>query len=92
MANPTAKSYNGTAMSSGGGWINSTYDDLLAVWDAYNGTGTGTGTAAAGIWNTAAIWSQSVSTAGSHFVVNMGTGSVSSVSDTTAMYAVLKVV
>jgi uncharacterized delta-60 repeat protein len=32
----------GSPASSGSTAINPTYDDLLAVWDAYNGTGTGT--------------------------------------------------
>jgi hypothetical protein len=32
---------SGTAVSGPG--VNDTYDDLLAIWDAYNGSGTGTG-------------------------------------------------
>jgi hypothetical protein len=36
-------SVGGSPASAGSNGVNSTYDDLLAIWDAYNGTGTGTG-------------------------------------------------
>jgi hypothetical protein len=36
------QSHNGTAVNDGQ-TINTTYDDLLAVWDAHNGTATGSG-------------------------------------------------
>ena len=65
----------GTAVGSataanGSNAVNATYDDLLAVWDAYNGTGTGVsyanGTPSG--WQTSYYWSATSSASGHAYV------------------------
>jgi hypothetical protein len=63
---------NGTAVN-GGAVNNATYDDLLAIWDAHNGSGTGTGGAGtpAG-WSNGFLWSATPTASGHAFVTNTG--------------------
>ena len=66
----------GTAASLNSTTVNATYNDLLAVWDAYNGGGTGTGTNGmpAG-WGALDYWSATPSASG-HAYVSLRDGSV----------------
>ena len=55
--------------SNGSTAANATYNDLLAIWDAYNGTGTGTfdnGTPSG--WQAFAYWSATPSASGHAYV------------------------
>ena len=70
----------GTAVTGGG--VNPTYDGLLAIWDAYNGTGTATGVAGVptGWGNGAVYWSATSSPSG-HAHVHLNNGTVHDYSD-----------
>ena len=62
--------------TTGSNAVNATYNDLLAVWDAYNGTGTGVianGTPSG--WQASAYWSATPSASG-HAIVNLNLGYV----------------
>ncbi|MEI6762411.1 MAG: hypothetical protein WCO22_18370, partial [Betaproteobacteria bacterium] len=86
----------GTAVGSataadGSNAVNSTYDDLLAVWDAYNGTGTGTVISGAPSgWQANLYWSATSSTSG-HANVGLHTGYVFDYADDAGLYVVLQV-
>jgi hypothetical protein len=87
----------GTAYSDAGATTNgttSTYDGLLAVWDAYNGTSTsttGNGTPPGWI-NGPYLSATPVSTVDTHFIFQPGNGTFSSgSSDTTLAYVALVV-
>jgi hypothetical protein len=78
--------HNGTAIATDG-VNNPTYDDLLAIWDAFNGAGTGDGSGAGGLpglpagWPTGGTdsmyWSSSVAPAtGTHMGLNLYYGFV----------------
>ncbi len=89
-ASPINLYKNGTAVNSGS-VNNPTYDDLLAIWDAHNGSGTGTGTA--GIppgWNGNDYWSATPSAWG-HAFVSLDIGYVLDVADTNSYYVALQV-
>ena len=72
----------GTAVGSatpanGRNVANATYNDLLAVWDAYNGTGVGS-TAISGTpsgWQANSYWSATPSSASRHAYVSLSDGS-----------------
>jgi len=54
---------------------NATYNDLLAVWDAHNGTGTGTSiNGIPSAWASGQYWSASSSFAGSHYDLYLNGG------------------
>ena len=81
----------GTAVTGGG--VNPTYDGLLAIWDAYNGSGTGTYQTAdlPTDWSTSFYWSATPSPSG-HANVNLNNGNVNDNSDSNnnnAAYQVL---
>jgi hypothetical protein len=86
----------GTAVGSasaanGSNAVNATYDDLLAVWDAYNGTGTGTGdTGTPSGWRAGYYWSAS-SWASGHAAVGLVTGYVNAYYDDSTRYVALQV-
>ncbi len=88
----------GTAVGSatvtagnGSNAVNATYDGLLAVWDAYNGTGTGTGaTGTPSGWQTSYYWSATSSASG-HAGVYLGNGGVNDHLDGTDRYVALQV-
>jgi hypothetical protein len=90
---------NGTEYSDAGATTNGTssnsYDSLLAVWDAYNGTGTGTGadgTPPGWFSGNVEYWSASPGTsADTHVAVQLASGAVASTSDTTLAYVALVV-
>jgi hypothetical protein len=87
----TGANPNGTAVSLNTTTNNPTYNDLLAVWDAYNGGGTGTpinGTPAG--WNSFLYWSATPSNSG-HIDVNLITGHVSAFADVFADCVALQV-
>lgn len=82
----------GSPTSSGSTAINSTYDDLLAIWDAYNGVGTGTksnGTPPDWLDNTY-YWSATPSTTG-HTIVQISGGFVALGKDSYTDYVALEV-
>lgn len=82
----------GSPTSSGSAAINSTYDDLLAIWDAYNGVGTGTksnGTPPGWLDNTY-YWSATPSTTG-HTIVQISGGFVALGKDSYTDYVALEV-
>ena len=89
----------GTAYSDAGVTSNGTssidYDSLLAVWDAFNGTGTGAGadgTPPGWVPGNVDYWSATPGTsADSHVAVQLANGAVSSISDTTLAYVALVV-
>ncbi|MDD5406250.1 MAG: Ig-like domain-containing protein [Sulfurovaceae bacterium] len=73
--------HNGTAIDNvPAGEINPTYDDLLAIWDAYNGSGTeqltsGVPTTAWGEWAEGIYWSATAYGTNGHSAVDLLTGS-----------------
>ena len=70
---------------------NATYDDLYAIWDAFNGTGSGTNmTGAPSGWRTSGYWSATPSASG-HAYVNLGPGSVTDYSDGNSYYVAFEV-
>ena len=81
---------NGTAVS--GTASNPTYDDYLAIWDAYNGTGTGTGDyGTPGGWHdTYGYWSATPSASG-HAFVSLGTGNGTVTYDGISYYVAVEV-
>ena len=84
----------GTSYTDAGATTNgttSTYNDLLAIWDAYNGTTTGTnvsGTPSG--WGAAGYWSATTSTSG-HAGVYLNNGYVSDDVGTDSRYVALQV-
>lgn len=81
----------GTAVSNNTTAENTTYDDLLAIWDSYNGTTTGTdmnGTPSG--WLAGYYWSASPSSNG-HAGVSLSVGGVGDTSDTNNTYVALQV-
>jgi hypothetical protein len=84
---------NATA-SNGSNAANATYSDLLAIWDAYNGTSTATNTAGvAGMppgWRSNTYWSATPSASG-HAGVFLNDGSVGENVDTNYGYVALQV-
>jgi hypothetical protein len=88
VGTPMTGNLSGTAVS-GAGQINNTYNDLAAVWDAFNGTGTGTGLAGSPVgWHsTATYWGADVHANGNHRTFSPN-GGVTSQYDETPGYAV----
>ena len=85
---------NGTSYTDAGLTTNGTtssFNDLLAVWDAYNGSGTGTGIngTPAG-WQASLYWSATPSASG-HAVVGLSNGSVYDGIDYNTVYVALQV-
>ena len=84
----------GTAYTDAGATSNGTtgtYDELLAIWDAYNGTGTGTninGTPSG--WQALDYWSATPSASG-HAFVGLNNGFVYDYDDTVNVYVALQV-
>ncbi|MFA6014096.1 MAG: Ig-like domain-containing protein [Gallionellaceae bacterium] len=73
----------GTALSLNTTAINPTYNDLLAIWDSYNGTGTTTGVITTGLpsgWQGINYHSATPTDTG-HAVVNLTNGSVNKVAE-----------
>ena len=72
----------GTAVTGGG--VNPTYDGLLAIWDAYNGSGTATGVAGVPTgWYYGYYWSATPSPSG-HALVYLNSGRVNDGSDSSS--------
>ena len=83
---------NGTAATGFGTTNNSSFDDLLAIWDTKNGTGTTTtidGTPVG--WTNSSYWA-STPQSGGHALVHLGVGSEISSVDTNSNYVALEVV
>jgi hypothetical protein len=81
----------GTTNGSSSNSDNTTYNDLLAIWDAYNQTGTSTfipGVPSG--WATGYYWASSPSTLG-HANVNMGSGAVWNSPDSQYNYVAVQV-
>jgi len=80
--------------ADGSNAFNPTYDDLLAVWDAYKGTGSGTGDS--GVppgWTSGTYWSATPGDTSQHVYVDLGTGYFHGYDpDTFARYVALEVV
>jgi len=73
---------------------NTTYDDLLAIWDAKNGTGTGTAIVGTPLnWVDQFYFSATPADSGSHVIVNVGYGYVLTANDSnlTSGYVALQV-
>jgi hypothetical protein len=90
-ASPLNVYKNGTASSLNTTADNPTYDDLLAIWDAYNGIGTNidlSGVPAG--WGAGYYWS-ATPTASGHAVVYLNYGSVLDSFDTNDLYVALQV-
>jgi hypothetical protein len=84
----------GTNYSDSGSTSNgttSTYNELLAIWDAYNGTSTSTGSnGTPSGWNGTYYWSASPSSTG-HYRVDLYNAYVSESNDTNTQYVALQV-
>jgi hypothetical protein len=77
--------------ANGSNAVNATYNDLLAVWDAYNGTGTGTGTGGTPSgWLASSYWSATSSASG-HAYVDLFEGYVTDSSDSGLRFVALQV-
>jgi serralysin len=86
----------GTAIGSstkanGSNDVNANYNDLLAIWDAYNGTGTGTTIATAVPGWPSQGYAAATPTTGGHSLLNTDTGVAMIVDDNFLSYAVLQV-
>ena len=85
---------NGTSYTDAGVSTNGTtgtFNELLAIWDAYNGTGTGTnsnGTPSG--WQAHLYWSATPSASG-HANVNLNNGNVNDNNDNNNNYVALQV-
>jgi len=78
--------------ANGSNAVNAKYNDLLAVWDAYNGITTGSklsGTPAN--WQASNYWSATDVTGIGHGTVNLSAGTLNSVSDTNLCFVALQV-
>jgi hypothetical protein len=65
-------SVGSTTAANGSQAVNPAYDDLLAIWDAYNGTGTGTQTNGTPTgWANASYWSSNTLTSSNYNVTNV---------------------
>ena len=85
----------GTSYSDAGSTTNgtssATYDSLLAIWDAYNGTGTGTNISGVPTnWAPSDYWSSTYND-GPWNYISLNTGYVSNTHDTAIMYVALRV-
>ncbi len=85
----------GTSYSDAGSTTNgtssATYDSLLAIWDAYNGTGTGTNISGVPTnWAPSDYWSSTLND-GPWNYITLNTGYVSNTHDTAIMYVALRV-
>ena len=82
---------NGTAVGSVLSANNSTYNDFLAVWDAYNGTGTGLNISGVPTgWASSSFWSATPTSSG-HATVEMSTGAVFNNPDSQIWYVAVQV-
>jgi len=82
-----------TTAANGSDTVNATYNDLLAVWDAYNGTGTGTGLSSNILplgWREDNYWSATATDSG-HAFVNLRFGYVLNINDSSVTYVALQV-
>ena len=89
-ATPIGVNKAGTAVSNNT-TDNPTYNDLLAIWDAYNGSGTSTGDRGvpAG-WQAGGYWSATPSASG-HALVGLNNGFVNGIADGNNLYVALQV-
>lgn len=88
--NGSPVSQPGTAVGDGS-TTNPTYDDLLAIWDAYNGSGTGVGTSGTPPgWLASAYWSASLGNTLGHSTVS-NLGAVNGIADAVNAYVILQV-
>jgi len=78
--------------ANGSNAVNAKYNDLLAVWDAYNGTTTGSklsGTPAN--WQADNYWSATDATGVGHGTVNLSSGNLTSAGDNNLYFVALQV-
>jgi hypothetical protein len=84
-------SSQGTSIGAGSNSTNNSYDDLLAIWDAFNGTGTQTNISGTPTgWQSNYYWSASSSNLG-HALVGLSTGYVWNYPDTNNYYVAVQV-
>ena len=91
MATAAQRWIGASLASNGSTAANATYNDLLAIWDAYNGTGTGTnvdGTPSG--WQADGYWSATPSASG-HAYVYLPDGYVRDYLDGGGNYVALQV-
>lgn len=86
---------SGTAVGASPAWAGSTatnpvYDDLLAIWDAYNGTGTGQQSNGTPPGWSSAYWSATPSASG-HAHIQISNGYIDDFGDSALSHAVLQV-
>jgi hypothetical protein len=87
-----AQYQNGTAATGQGSANNSSFDELLAIWDAYNGTGNSANTSGTPIgWLASAYWSATTSGNG-HVGITYSVGFVNDYVESTNTYTALQVV
>ena len=77
--------------STGSNAANSTYDDYLAVWDAYNGTGTSTNVNGVPSGWPLSLYFSATPSASGHAFVSLGSGSVGDYVDHWDLYVALQV-
>jgi hypothetical protein len=82
--------------SLGSNEVNTEYNDMLAIWDAYNGTGTGTNAGVSGVpagWISSTYWASSKldTTLDEHAYITLSSGGVSRAADVGSMYVAFQV-
>jgi hypothetical protein len=81
-----------TTAGNGSNALNAKYNDLLAIWDAYNGTTTGTNLSGTPPnWQSNNYWSATDVTGVGHATVNLNSGNLSSFDDTKPYFVALQV-
>jgi hypothetical protein len=85
---PPGTNYTDANAGSTSNGTSSIYDDLLAIWDAYNGTGTGSNAGIPTDWQLNRYWSATAPSTTGHRAVNLNTGDASEILDTVNSHAV----
>ncbi|WP_439590213.1 cadherin domain-containing protein, partial [Hydrogenophaga sp.] len=89
-ASTSAGSANGTAVNSGD-QSNAVYDDLLAIWDAHNGSGASLQGTPSHWWSTGSYASSTPTLTGGHATVALSNGELNDTNNTHPVYVVLQV-
>lgn len=88
-------SIGNSTLQLGSNAVNSSYDDLLAIWDAYNGANShspGWGDAAVPLnWYGTAIWSATLTSPGNHAYVDFDIGGVETADNSVTLLVAVQV-